>query len=207
MRKRRSCLWVFSACLPMVTVGSVLVALAQLPPNVVLVRGKIEAAEPAALRVRTGDGSTRIAITEKTGYAAMSAARLEEIKAGEYVGITARPAPDGGWRAVEVRIFPEAMRGLSEGHFPWDLPGTTMTNAVVGDVVQKMEGPLLTLTPKGQSVQILVPHGAMIARVDLGKADLVQVGAGAVVVASKAPDGALTALRVYVGQGGLIPAF
>lgn len=207
MRKRRSWLWVFSACLPMVTVGSVLVALAQLPPNVVLVRGKIEAAEPAALSVRTGDGSRRIAITEKTGYAAMSAARLEEIKAGEYVGITARPAPDGGWRAVEVRIFPEAMRGLSEGHFPWDLPGTTMTNAVVADVVQKMEGPLLTLTPKGQSVQILVPHGAMIARVDLGRADLVQVGAGTVVVASKAPDGALTALRVYVGQNGLIPAF
>ncbi len=82
-----------------------------------------------------------------------------------------------------------------------------MTNATVADVVQKMEGPLHTLTPKGQSVQILVPHGAMIARVDLGKADLVQVGAGAVVVASKAPDGALTGLRVYVGQGGLIPAF
>ncbi len=112
MRKRRSWLWVFSACLLMVTVASVLVALAQLPPNVVLVRGKIEAAAPAALTVRTGDGSRRIAITEKTGYAAMSAARLEEIKAGEYVGITARPAPDGGWRAVEVRIFPEAMRGL-----------------------------------------------------------------------------------------------
>ncbi len=184
-----------------------LAAFAQLPANVVLVRGTIDGGEATALSVKTGDGLARVALTEKTGYAAVFAARLEEIKVGEYVGIMARRESDGSWQALEVHIFPEAMRGLSEGHYPWDLPGTTMTNAVVAEVVQRVDGPLLTLTPKGQSVQILVPRAAKIVRVDVRKADVVQVGAGTIVVASKAPDGSLTALRVYVGQGGVMPPF
>lgn len=183
------------------------VALAQLPADVMLVRGTIDRAEPAAVSVRVKDGLTRVAITEKTAYTAVFAARVEDIKAGEYVGITARRGSDGGWQAVEVHIFPEAMRGLSEGHYPWDFPGTTMTNAVVTEVVQKVEGRLLTLTPKGQSVQIVVPPAATIVRIELGKADLVRVGAGTVVVARKGADGSLTALRVYVGQGGVMPPF
>lgn len=198
------------ACLPLLGVAifvSPHAALAQLPANVMLVRGTIAAAEPVTLSVKTGDGLTRVAVTEKTGYAAVFAAQVDEIKPGEYVGITARRGSDGGWQAVEVHIFPEAMRGLSEGHYPWDFPGTTMTNAVVAEAVQQVDGPLLTLTPKGQSVQIRVPTTATIVRVELRKADVVQVGAGTVVVASKAPDGSLTALRVYVGQGGVMPPF
>ena len=180
---------------------------AQLPANVMLVRGTLDAADASAVSVKTRDGLARVAITEKTGYAAVFAARLEEIRVGEYVGVTARRGSEGGWQAVEVHIFPEAMRGLSEGHYPWDFPGTTMTNALVGEVLQKADGPLLTLTPKGQSVQILVPPTATIVRVDLRKADVIQIGAGTIVVASKAPDGSLTALRVYVGQGGVMPPF
>lgn len=191
--------------------GAILVpasgAFAQLPADVMLVRGAIEGAEPAGLSVKTKDGLTRVALTEKTGYAVVFASRVEEIKTGEYVGITARRGSGGGWQAVEVHIFPEAMRGLSEGHYPWDFPGTTMTNAVVAEVVQKVDGPLLTLNPKGQSVQIFVPPTATIVRVDLSKADVVRVGAGTVVVARKGADGSLTALRVYVGQGAVMPPF
>jgi len=132
---------------------------------------------------------------------------VEEVLRGLIEAGAVTRAPDGGWQAVEVHIFPEAMRGLSEGHFPWDFPGTTMTNAVVAEVVQKVDGPLLTLTPKGQSVQILVPPSATIVRVEVRKADVVQTGAGTVVVARKGEDGSLTALRVYVGQGGVMPPF
>lgn len=103
--------------------------------------------------------------------------------------------------------FPEAMRGLSEGHYPWDFPGTTMTNAVVADIVRRVDGPLLTLTPKGQSVQIVVPPTATIVRIDLQQVGVLQFGAGTVVVVRKETDGSLTALRVYVGQGGVMPPF
>jgi hypothetical protein len=193
------------------TVGAILVlalgASAQLPPNVMLVRGTLDGAEPGILVVKTKDETTRISLTEKTGYAAVFAARLAEVKKGEYVGITARRGSDGGWQAVEVHIFPEAMRGLSEGHYPWDFPGTTMTNAVVAAIVRRVDGPLLTLTPKGQSVQIVVPPTATIVRIELQKDGVLRFGAGTVVVVRKETDGSLTALRVYVGQGGVMPPF
>ena len=47
--------------------GSCLAAFAQLPANVVLVRGTIGAAEPAVLSIKTTDALTRAAITERTG--------------------------------------------------------------------------------------------------------------------------------------------
>ena len=37
------------------------------------------------------------------------------------VGVTAMPKADGSQSALEVHIFPEAMRGTGEGHYPWDL--------------------------------------------------------------------------------------
>jgi hypothetical protein len=193
---------------------TILVILSQPPPGfgqapalVVRVRGVIETTEPSALIVKTPEAITRVAIDEKTGFAAVMPARLEDVTGGTYVGITAGQGSDGGWRASEVHIFPEAMRGLGEGHYAWDFPGTTMTNAVVADVVQRVEGRVLTLTPKGESVQILVPPAAKIVRIEPANHHVAQVGAGTVIVASKADDGRLTALRVFVGQGGLMPPF
>lgn len=207
MRRERMALFSMT-CLALGVILSYSVgAFGQLPANVMLVRGTIDGAEPGGLTVKTKDGLTRIGVTEKTGYAAVFAARLREIKKGEYVGITARRGADGNWQAVEVHIFPEAMRGLSEGHYPWDFPGTTMTNAVVADIVRRMDGPLLTLTPKGQSVQIVVPPLATIVRIDLQQVGVLRFGAGTVVVVRKETDGSLTALRVYVGQGGVMPPF
>lgn len=206
MRRRRVPLFGVLA-----TVGTILVfvlgAAAQLPPNVMLVRGTLDGAEPGTLVVKTKDGATRVGLTDKTGYAAVFKARLSDIKKGGYVGITAKRGPDGGWQAVEVHIFPEAMRGLSEGHYPWDFPGTTMTNAAVADVVKQVQGPLVTLTPKGQSVQIMVPPTATIVRIELQQGGVLRLSAGTVAVARKESDGSLTALRVYVGQGGVMPPF
>ena len=51
---------------------------------------------------RAKDGPTRIGLTEKTGYASVFAARLKEMKKGEYVGITARRGADGNWQALQV---------------------------------------------------------------------------------------------------------
>ncbi len=207
MRRERTALFGVILLTAAMVVAYAAGALAQLPANVMLVRGTIDGAEPGVVTVKAKDGLTRIGLTEKTGYASVFAARLKEIKKGEYVGITARRGADGNWQALEVHIFPEAMRGLSEGHYPWDFPGTTMTNAVVADIVRRVDGPLLTLTPKGQSVQIVVPPTATIVRVELQQVGAFRLGAGTVVVVRKETDGSLTALRVYLGQRGVMPPF
>ena len=49
---------------------------------------------------------------------------LADIKPGDFVASTSVKGTDGKNHSVELRIFPEAMRGLGEGQYPWDLvPG------------------------------------------------------------------------------------
>src|SRR5262245_64566866 len=68
------------------------------------------------------------------------------------------PRADGSQSALEVHIFPEAMRGTGEGHYPWDLqPQSTMTNANVEKVVTAVDGQTLTLKYKDGEKKIFVP--------------------------------------------------
>lgn len=46
-----------------------------------------------------------------------------------------------------------------------------------------------------------------MVRIDLQQVGVLRLGAGTVVVVRKETDGSLTALRVYVGQGGVMPPF
>jgi hypothetical protein len=51
------------------------------------------------------------------------------------------PQPDGSQKAIEVHIFPEAMRGTGEGHYAWDLQAdSTMTNANVEETIAGVDG-------------------------------------------------------------------
>ena len=47
-------------------------------------------------------------------------ATMADIKDGSFIGSGAMPQPDGSQKAIEVHIFPEAMRGTGEGFRPWD---------------------------------------------------------------------------------------
>ena len=42
-----------------------------------------------------------------------------DIKPGDYLGIGAKPQPDGTLRAIQVTKFPEAQRGVGEGNDAW----------------------------------------------------------------------------------------
>ena len=46
---------------------------------------------------------------------------LAAIVPNTYVGIATRTGANGELRAIEVLVFPEAMRGAGEGHYAWDL--------------------------------------------------------------------------------------
>jgi hypothetical protein len=68
------------------------------------------------------------------------------------------PQADGTQRALEVLIFPDAMRGAGEGHYPWDLqPKSTMTNGNVEQVVTGVDGETLTVKYKDGDKKITVP--------------------------------------------------
>ena len=69
--------------------------------------------------------------------------RSGDIKVGVFVGIASAPAADGSEGALEVVIFPAALKGTGEGSRPWNLskPNSSMTNATVADAVTRRRRP------------------------------------------------------------------
>ena len=110
------------------------------------IRGTVESLQGSTLVVRTREGDqARIQLAPNYTVAAVVPARVEDAKAGSFIG-TAATGPRDKLRALEVLIFPEAMRGSGEGHYPWDLaPESTMTNAAVEAESAGTDGRTLTL--------------------------------------------------------------
>ncbi len=147
-----------------------------------------------------------LTLAEKPQIAGIVKASLSDIKEGSFVGVTAMPKADGSLSALEVHIFPEAMRGTGEGHYPWDLrPQSTMTNANVEQIAAAVDGRTLTLKYKDGGKKIFVPADAtIVAYVPGDKSDL-KPGAKVFIIAAKQPDGTLQGRAWRVGRDGLTP--
>lgn len=86
------------------------------------IRGTAQTVGADALTVQTYDGKTvNVSLGDKTRYAWLVASSLSTLKNGDFIG-TATTGPDSDLKAVELVIFPEALRGTGEGHYPWDVP-------------------------------------------------------------------------------------
>ena len=126
-----------------------------------------------------------------------SAAAIGDIKPGDFVGIASLPKADGGDGALEVLIFPPAMKGTGEGSYGWDLkPNSSMTNATVANAVKGIDGHTLTVAYHGKEKKIAIPVGTPV--VTLAPAGLKDLAAGAVVFvpAVQGDKGALMAQQV-----------
>ena len=174
------------------------------------IRGRIAAVENSTLKVTTKSGDVLVKFADNVRIGAVETAKLSDVGAGKYVGATAVKQPDGTLKALEVHIFPESSRGRGEGHRPWDLePGSTMTNANVEKVEQmavaKVQGEMLTLRYKDGQQNIFVPPGTPIVKNVSGKRSLLKPGAGVYIPTVRGADGTLTATRITVGMGGIMP--
>jgi len=133
----------------------------------------------------------------------MAKASLADIKPGVFVGVGATPQPDGSQQAIRVVIFPESMRGLGEGHRPWDRPGTTMTNATVDTAVTNVDGQTLNVKYKGGEKKIIVrPDAAILTFVNSDKSEL-KPGANVSLGGTVDAKGAIETNRVTVARGGV----
>lgn len=181
-------------------------ASAQRPP-VEHIRGIVTSADASALTVRKlQGGSVIIALPQKLRVSGLAKSSLADVKKGSYLGTTAVPGPGGMLVAKELHLFPDRMRGVGEGHRPWDLtPESTMTNATVDIIVEQVKGRVLTLSYKGGMKKVLVPPNTPV--VSIVKATRVELkpGAKVFVVVRKGQGGAYSAVRVSIGKGGLMP--
>ena len=171
------------------------------------IRGTIDSLSGRDMAVTTREGTkVTIRLAENAGVSALRRLSLSEIAPGSFIGTAAEPGPDGVWRALEVLVFPEAMRGTGEGHFAWDLtPTSSMTNATVDSAVEGNDGRSLTLTARGQQVKVLVPPEVPVVTLIPAAMEDLKPGAQVFLSATPGPDGTLTAARVTVARDGVVP--
>jgi hypothetical protein len=183
--------------------------LAQAPPAATptRVRGTIEKLDGQNLVVKTREGLVvTIALAPNFAVNGVVNKDLADIKQGDYVGVASTKGTDGKLHALEVLIFPEAMRGVAEGQYPWDLqPESLMTNAAVAGVAAAPTGRTLRLAYKGGESEIVVGPDAPIVTFQPAEASLLKPGATVFIVAQKQPDGTLTAARVTAEKDGVKP--
>ncbi len=187
-------------------VAATSVAVAQ-AADAVRVRGTVVSFEPSLLTVKTREGGTD-ALKLAAGWkiSGVAKASADQIKPGDFVGIASVAKADGGSGALEVVIFPAALKGTGEGDRPWDLqPNSRMTNGTIADVTD-VDGRTVTLTyDNGQKKQIAIPQTTPIVTfAPAAPADL-KPGATVFVNAERGSDGTLTAGRVVVGNNGIVP--
>jgi hypothetical protein len=172
------------------------------------VRGEIVKLEGDVLHVKDRKGAAlAIKLAPNFGVSELRKADFAEIKAGTYVGIASIPQRDGTLRAIEVLIFPDAMKGTGEGHRSWDLaPESTMTNATVDGIVTAGAGRTLKLKYKDGEKTVVVPPEAPVVALGPGNPAMLKPGAHIfIAAATKGADGTLTTQRVTVGKDGLVP--
>ena len=169
-------------------------------------RGVVAAVSGDALTVTSrAGGSVSVRLGPKTRIVAVVAATPADPKANAFIGVAAVPEGDG-LKALEVHIFPEAMRGTGEGFRPFDLaPGSSMTNGALDARVSGVDGDRLTVTYKGGSQQIRLPAEAPIVAFSPGDRGDIKPGVAAIVRGSTGADGVIDAAAVIVGRNGVVP--
>jgi hypothetical protein len=192
------------------------------------IRGTIVSAAPDSVTVKTSQGSVSLAVDASTRISGIAPSSLDQIKAGTFVGIANVPGATGS-SALEVVVFPDALKGTGLGDYPWDLapPGSqgaqksAMTNGTVksssaggsakasamtnGTVknTSNAGGLVLTVDYGSGEKTIRVPSGVPV--VTIVPADSSKLVPGAHVFVATKQDAPKTAARIAVGINGTVP--
>ena len=174
----------------------------------VRVRGTVVGLEGSTLTVKTREGpNAMVMLKPGAKVAGVTKASVEDIKPGDFVGIASLPTAAGGDGAIEVLVFPPALKGTGEGSYPWDLkPKSSMTNATVTNAVKGVDGRTLDLSYSGgKEKKISIPDGTPIVTFGPATEADLKPGATVFVPSQRGDDGALATGFVAVGTNGVNP--
>jgi hypothetical protein len=175
-------------------------------PQMVRLRGTIVQADLHSMLFRERGGELiSISLDQQLIIQEVYPIEIEKIEQNSFIGTAALADKNGHLVALEVHVFPESIRGTGEGHRAWDsVPGSTMTNASVDELIRVGKSRELHLKYKGGEKNVLVPDNVPIVTYRPGDAGLLVPGANAVVMATDR-DGKPTASRIMVGRDGFKP--
>src|ERR1700732_5415425 len=143
---------------------------AQTPPETTPMRvvGTVGKLDGRNLTVNPREGApVTIALSADAAVYGVEKRTLAAVQPGDFLASGGVRGTDGKIHAVEVRIFPETLRGTGEGPRPWDArPEGVMTNATVGTASQSPEGGVIHVKHKdGESEYTIGPEVPVLAYV------------------------------------------
>jgi len=179
------------------------------------VRGKLAEVDGGALAIDTDVGDRKsVMLAKEAGVFIVDSASLEDIKEGQFVGITSIMS-QGQRVALEVHIFSEDLRGLAEGHYPWSLveEENMMTNANVAKLVSVGDDRQLTVNymegEEGAQTEgeqtIVVPPEAVVVNFTATTREKLLPGETVFLLAVDGEDGSVVSPAIVVGQNGVEP--
>jgi hypothetical protein len=160
--------------------------------NALAVNGTVDKLDATSITVKAEDGGQMqtFKLADKLLVVQNKPAKLSDIKPNDFVASAAVKKEDGKLHSTELRIFPEAMRGVGEGQRPMnDARNQTMTNATVtGTAIVSGSNNMKVKFPGGESELILDPGVPVTAIVPADKG-MVKSGAKVRVQGVKTADG------------------
>ena len=171
------------------------------------IRGQIIGVQDSSISLKTRDGkSLRLKIPEQISIYRLSKAVFSDVNFGTYVGSVAVPLPDGWtYRALELRVLDEELRGLAIGHMNWDLsPESTMTHGWVDDLEVRILSIKYGPTDEEEK-DVDVPYDVPITKMSLGDRSLLAQDVEVFAGAQKDGSGNSTALFILVGTESVLP--
>lgn len=168
------------------------------------VRGAVVGITATQISVATRSGNVEnFALNSGTHFLGESTGTVADIKPGSYIGSAAVPMGGGKLRALEVTVFPPAMAGIGEGHYPYDLgKGSSMTNGTVGNLLVS-NGNTMKVDYKGGEKTIVVPADVPIVAIAPGASSEVTSGVKVIIIPAKTDPSAAAA--VLFGRNGITP--
>jgi hypothetical protein len=196
-------------------------AVAQAPPvQPVHIRGTIVSSSSGSIVVTTGSSAETITFSPRTRLLGIIDSSLDRVVPGDFIGTTVVPKRDGSLEALEVHIFPPALKGTGEGYRPWDKQRKSMmANATVGNVerprsmmanatVARMGSGggnrTVQLVYKGGTKTVILPPDIPVVTFVPGTKALFVSGAHVFVIAARTSSG-LVARAITVGEHGVVP--
>ena len=173
----------------------------------VSILGQITAFKDGTLTVKSRSGEVvKIGIRGRTRFRTLTRAKFSDVKKGDFIASAGMRQKDGTLKAIEVRFFPAGTRHPREVHRKYTFgPDSRMTNATVDAIIGGISGRTFKVKYEGGEQTIIVPKDVLVMRQGRGTIKLLKPGAHVSVVARKAKDGKIIAIRIKVGMNGLVP--
>jgi hypothetical protein len=163
-------------------------------PNTFAFNGTVNSIDASSLSVTSEEGGApeKLRLASNLVVVQNRAASLVDIKANDFIASAAVRKADGKLHSTELRIFPDAMRGLGEGQRPMnDTQNQTMTNATVSGAAIVNGSNIITVKFQGGESELILDPGVPVTAILPVDPSLVKAGARVRVQGTKTAEGAV----------------